>query len=260
MRQAALQEGGEDASEALLDLAPDEDAALAKPLRAVLRAWLQAQLDYLSALPQPEATPHVAHATAQLLVPRAAMLTLDSPELAAPEEYQVSFQTPGIAFRVVALAPKDALDAAVPPLAVALGAATQFPVSNPIMCLRSWAREVFWKPPAHARPHPSTLRGPLLPQGKGWLDHELRYVLRVALPYLAVRAQPFWKSAALPPPGGVLVAGGRGSGKTALLERAAAFLAAHPATRCHVSRMSCGGMAGDKLKRVRTQIASPLNA
>ena len=63
--------------------------------------------------------------------------------------------------------------------------------------------------------------------------------------------QSFWRTAAVPPPGGILVSGGRGSGKTALLERCAAYLSEHPSTACHVSRMNCRDMAGDKLKRVR---------
>ena len=86
--------------------------------------------------------------------------------------------------------------------------------------------------------------------GKEWLDKELAKALEIAMPYLAQQSQRFWKGATVPAPGGILVAGSRGSGKTALLERCAAFLASHPKTMCHVSRMNCRAMAGDKLKRV----------
>lgn len=56
----------------------------------------------------------------------------------------------------------------------------------------------------------------------------------------------------MPPPGGVLISGARGTGKTALLERAGAWLAEHPATMTHICRMDCRGMAGDKLKKARS--------
>lgn len=86
--------------------------------------------------------------------------------------------------------------------------------------------------------------------GKEWLDKELAKALEIAMPYLAQQSQRFWKGATVPAPGGILVAGSRGSGKSALLERCATFLAQHPKTMCHVSRMNCRAMAGDKLKRV----------
>jgi hypothetical protein len=134
---------------------------------------------------------------------------------------------------------------------VEVNAPVQSPISNPLMTLPHWARNIFWQAPEHAKHgNIKALHCEPLPSGKGWLDHELRQALRVAVPYLAIDNQRFWKSAAVPPPGGVLVSGGRGAGKTALLERCAAAMAEHPACMCHVSRMQCREMAGDKLKKV----------
>lgn len=71
--------------------------------------------------------------------------------------------------------------------------------------------------------------------------------------------QTFWQKTHVPPPGGILVSGLRGCGKTAVLERTAAYLANHPQTMCHVSRINCRSMAGDKMKRVRHPLAVHLS-
>lgn len=233
--QGTAHEGSSDGSE------DDAEQAVQVPIRKVLVAWLRAQLAFLSSAFAPEAAP------SELNLPRTAVLAfLENKQLGISA--RCTFQWTLTAAKAHArVKPEDTVLAHMTFTPVA---PVPFRVSNPIMAIQRWAREVFWKAPPHAQVH-AVASGSPMPAGKGWLDQELRKILAVALPYLALDSQLFWKSSAVPPPGGLLVVGGKGSGKTALLERSAAVLAEHPTTRCHVSRINCGLMAGDKPKKVR---------
>jgi hypothetical protein len=223
----------------------DADLATQPPLRTLLLAWLQAQHAYVSTLSHEGAG--VAPAPS-LTLPRTAVLTLLGASALGLERcsFLLTWQSSSLAYKLFTVQPANA---DFSKLAVMSTSAVQFPVGNPIMAVDKWARDVFWKAPAHAKV-PLAASQDLLPQGKGWLDSELRQALRIAMPYLSIVSQKFWKGAVVPPPGGILVSGGKGSGKSALLERCAAALAEHPSTLCHVSRMNCRDMAGDKTKKV----------
>jgi hypothetical protein len=210
------------------------------------------QLAYLQAIPGA-----AKGMGASLLVPRCAVLTL-LPSAEPAIERAAFLLTWSASTTLFKLFKGDVSTLSLDSVEVASAAPVQFPVSNPIMTVRRLARNVFWQPPPHARAHPASADS-VLPTGKGWLDHELREALRVAIPYLSTHSQHFWKGTAVPPPGGILVSGGRGAGKTALLERCAAALGEHPACMCHVSRMACREMAGDKPKKVRVLRLLPHN-
>ena len=231
--------------------AVDLETTVQKPLHTFLAAWIDAACSFQEAVVPPDSSDGGFNAspTLTLTLPKATVITLEGAGL-PPATFLLTFLAAGSGYKQFKFT-RSSAEQAVRAKPVAFSAPLQFPVSNPIMCVRSWAREIFWQPPPHARAAVLAAEPGLVPRGKGWLDKELARALEVAMPYLALRSQHFWKDGTVPAPGGILVSGGRGSGKSALLERCAAFLGSHPMTMCHVSRMSCRSMAGDKMKRVR---------
>lgn len=232
--------------------AVDLDTTVQKPLHTLITAWIDAACSFQESLAPASAADDDGFNAQPLLtltLPKATVLTLSGGGL-PPATFLLTFLAAGAAFKHFKFT-RSGAEAAVRSKAVAVAAPLQAPVANPILCVPSWAREIFWKPPPHARMATPRPDGGLVPRGGGWLDKELARALEIAMPYLALSSQHFWKDATVPAPGGILVSGGRGSGKSALLERCAAYLGSHPATMCHVSRMSCRSMAGDKMKRVR---------
>lgn len=235
--------------------AVDLESTVQKPLHTLLAAWIDAACHFQESV-QPRRTEDsdgsgfdTPPPMLTLTLPKATVLTLSGGGL-PPTTFLLTFLAAGAAFKHFKFT-RSSAEAAVRAKPVAFAAPLQAPVSNPILTARAWAREIFWQPPPHARAAAARPEEGLVPSGKGWLDKELSRALEIAMPYLALSSQHFWKDGTVPAPGGILVSGGRGSGKSALLERAAAYLSSHPATMCHVSRMSCRSMAGDKMKRVR---------
>ena len=83
------------------------------------------------------------------------------------------------------------LESGLPAAKLDVASPVHCPVSNPLKMFKSWSKNIFWEAPPHARP-PASLPGgerPLLPEGKSWLDRDLRQVMQVAMPYLAIPTQ-----------------------------------------------------------------------
>ena len=218
------------------------DADATAPLRTLLSQWLQAQWAFIKDLPN---TKYLT----TLPLPRTVALSLCPPADSDLERcaYLLTWQASNASLGLFSV---DSKELAVPAkVTIASAAPVQFPVSNPLAATARGS-QVFWRAPHYVRAHKAQAASDPLPQGNDWLDHELRQALMIAVPYLSVHCQRFWKDATVPPPGGILVQGGRGAGKTALLDRCAATLAEHPMCLCHVSRVSGRELAGEKTKRV----------
>jgi hypothetical protein len=96
--------------------------------------------------------------------------------------------------------------------------------------------------------------------GAGWLREAAEAALRRLLPVLGFTPRSLLQSWGVPRPGGLLVCGPAGSGKTALLAATAAVLGAHPECLTYTVTLSCRELSAEGAQQAQAQILPKVGA